>query len=73
MLCWAARVQRGCTDGVIMPPECVDGAGHHFNATVRRIQAGEFAVTVPPEPGICRECGPQTVRRPEGVIEAETG
>ena len=54
-------------------PERVDAAGRHFDATMRRIQAGEFAVAVPPEPGICGECDLRTLCRAEGVIQEEAG
>ena len=52
-------------------PERVDAAGKHFDATVRRIQAGEFTVATPPEPRICRECDLRTLCRAEGVIGGE--
>ena len=54
-------------------PERVDAAGRHFDATVRSIQAGEFAVVTPPEPRICRECDLRTLCRAEGVIGGEMG
>ena len=54
-------------------PERVDAAGRHFDATVQRIQAGEFAVAVPPEPRICRECDLRMPCRAEGVIGGEVG
>ena len=53
-------------------PERVDAAGRHFDATVRRIQAGEFGVATAPEPRICRECDLRTLCRAEGVIGVET-
>ena len=49
-------------------PERVDESGRHFDATVGRIRAGEFAVTTPPEAAICRECDLRTLCRAEGVI-----
>ena len=49
-------------------PERVDEAGRHFDAVVGRIQAGEFAVTTPPEAAICRECDLRALCRAEGVI-----
>lgn len=52
-------------------PERVDEAGRHFDATVGRIRAGEFAVTTPPEAAICRECDLRTLCRAEGVIAKE--
>ena len=41
-------------------PERVDAAGRHLNATVQRIQRGEFGVETPPELRIYRECDLQT-------------
>ena len=52
-------------------PERVDEAGRHFDATVGRIRAGEFAVTTPPEAAICRECDLRALCRAEGVIAKE--
>lgn len=49
-------------------PERVEEAGRHFDATVRRIQAGEFAVASPPEAGICQECDLRRLCRTEGII-----
>lgn len=49
-------------------PERVEEAGRHFDETVRRIQAREFAVTTPPEAGICKECDLRMLCRSEGVI-----
>ena len=43
--------------------ERVYAAGKRFDAMVRRIQAGEFAVTEPPEPRVCRECDLRTLCR----------
>ena len=50
------------------PPERVDEAGRHYDATVGRIRAGEFAVRIPPEAAICRERDLRTLCRAEGVI-----
>jgi DNA helicase-2/ATP-dependent DNA helicase PcrA len=52
-------------------PAQVDEAGHHFDETVRRIQAREFAVTEPPEAGICKECDLRMLCHAEGVITRE--
>ena len=52
-------------------PERVDAAGRHFDATVRRIQAGKFGVETPPELRICRECDLRMLCRAEGVIGGE--
>lgn len=49
-------------------PERVEEAGRHFDATVRRIQAGEFAVASPPEADICQECDLRRLCRTEGII-----
>lgn len=49
-------------------PKRVDEAGLHFDETVRRIQAREFAVTTPPEPGICKECDLRMLCSSEGII-----
>ena len=54
-------------------PERVYAAGKHFDATVRRIRAGEFAVAEPPEPRICRECDLRTLCRAKGVIGGRSG
>ncbi len=51
-------------------PERVVEAGRHFDDTVRRIQAGEFAVTTPPDPVICRECDLRSLCHAEGIIGA---
>lgn len=40
--------------------ERVYAAGKRFDATVRRIQAGEFVVA---EPRVCRECDLRTLCR----------
>ena len=49
-------------------PRRVDEAGRHFDETVRRIQAREFAVTTPPEAAICKECDLRMLCRSEGII-----
>jgi DNA helicase-2/ATP-dependent DNA helicase PcrA len=49
-------------------PARVDEAGRHFDETVRRIQAGEFAVTMPPEAAICKECDLRMLCRSENII-----
>jgi len=51
-------------------PEHVDEAGRHFDATVGRIQAGQFSVAAPPEAVICRECDLRSLCRTEGIIKA---
>ncbi len=69
LLYWTAE-ERKEDALMVLPyrPDRVDAAGKHFDATVRRIQAGEFAVTAPPEPRICGECDLRTLCRAEGVI-----
>ena len=52
-------------------PRRVDEAGRHFDVTVRRIQAREFGVKTPPEPGICKECDLRTLCHAEGIISRE--
>lgn len=49
-------------------PARVEEAGRHFDETVRRIQAREFAVTTPPEAAICKECDLRMLCRSEGII-----
>jgi DNA helicase-2/ATP-dependent DNA helicase PcrA len=46
----------------------VEEAGLHFDETVRRIQAREFAVTTPPEAAICKECDLRMLCRAENII-----
>jgi DNA helicase-2/ATP-dependent DNA helicase PcrA len=52
-------------------PARVEEAGRHFDETVRRIQAQEFAVTSPPEAAICKECDLRMLCHAEGVISRE--
>ena len=49
-------------------PARVEEAGRHFDETVRRIQAREFAVTTPPESAICKECDLRLLCRAENII-----
>ena len=49
-------------------PKRAEEAGRYFDETVRRIQAREFAVATPPEPGICLECDLRMLCRSEGII-----
>ena len=51
-------------------PEQVEEAGRHFDETVRRIEAGQFAVSSPPEAKICKECDLRTLCQNEGVIDS---
>lgn len=52
-------------------PNRVDEAGRHFDETVRRIQARQFEVSTPPEPGICKECDLRMLCHAEGIISRE--
>ena len=49
-------------------PARVKEAGRHFDETVSRIQAREFAVTTPPEAAICKECDLRMLCHSEGII-----
>jgi CRISPR/Cas system-associated exonuclease Cas4 (RecB family) len=49
-------------------PAKIEEAGRYFDETVRQIEAKEFAVKTPPEPGICRECDLRMLCRSEGII-----
>ncbi len=49
-------------------PGRVEEAGRHFDDTVRRIQAREFAVIRPPEAAICKECDLRMLCHAEGII-----
>jgi DNA helicase-2/ATP-dependent DNA helicase PcrA len=51
-------------------PARVEEAGRHFDAVVRRIQAKEFEVKMPPEPGICKECDLRLLCHAEGILPA---
>lgn len=50
-------------------PKRVEEAGRHFDETVRRIQAKEFAVKTPPEAAICKECDLKMLCHAEGIIQ----
>jgi DNA helicase-2/ATP-dependent DNA helicase PcrA len=52
-------------------PKRVEEAGLHFDETVRRIQAREFAVKTAPEAAICKECDLKTLCHAEGIISRE--
>jgi hypothetical protein len=49
----------------------VEKAGRHFDVTVRRIQAREFAVNTPPESGICKECDLRMLCHADGIISRD--
>jgi DNA helicase-2/ATP-dependent DNA helicase PcrA len=53
---------------LLYDPKRVERAGRHFDETVRRIQAREFAVTRPPEAAICKECDLRMLCSNEGII-----
>ena len=69
LLYWTAEARK--VDALmVLPyePKRVEEAGRHFDETVRRIQAGEFAVATPPERAICKECDLRMLCHSEGVI-----
>jgi DNA helicase-2/ATP-dependent DNA helicase PcrA len=72
LLYWTAEARK---EGALMvlpyDPRRVDEAGLHFDETVRRIQAHEFAVITAPEPAICKECDLRMLCHAEGVISRE--
>lgn len=47
----------------------VDEAGRYFDAVVAPIKAKEFAVNMPPEPGICKECDLRILCHAEGILK----
>lgn len=49
-------------------PGRIEEAGGHFDDTVRRRRAGEFAVATPPDAPIRREWDLRTLCRAEGII-----
>ena len=61
----------GFADYEVLPydPRRVEEASRHFDETVRRIQAREFAVTTPPEAAICKECDLKMLCHAEGIIQ----
>jgi DNA helicase-2/ATP-dependent DNA helicase PcrA len=70
LLYWAAEARK--EDALmVLPydPAQVEEAGRHFDETVRRIQAREFAVTTPPEAAICKECDLRLLCRSENIIQ----
>ena len=69
LLYWTSE-QRKQDALMVLPyrPERVEEAGRHFDATVRRIQAGEFDVVAPPEADICQECDLRRLCRTDGII-----
>jgi DNA helicase-2/ATP-dependent DNA helicase PcrA len=70
LLYWTSEPRK--QDALMMllyDPKRVDEAGLHFDETVRRIQAREFAVTTPPEAAICKECDLRMLCSAEGILE----
>ena len=70
LLYWTA--ERRKEDALmILPyhPKHAEEAGRHFDETVRRIQAAEFAIETPPDKAICKECDLRMLCNSEGVIE----
>jgi DNA helicase-2/ATP-dependent DNA helicase PcrA len=51
-------------------PRLVEEAGRHFDAVIRRIQAKDFRVLAPPEPGICKECDLRPLCEEDGTLRA---
>jgi CRISPR/Cas system-associated exonuclease Cas4 (RecB family) len=69
LLYWTSEPRKGDALMVLpYDPKRVEKAGRHFDETVRRIQAREFAVTTPPEAAICKECDLRMLCRSEGII-----
>ena len=69
LLYWTSEARR--EDALmVLPyrPDRVQGAGRHFDETVRRIRAGEFSVATPPEAAICGECDLRVLCHAEGII-----
>jgi DNA helicase-2/ATP-dependent DNA helicase PcrA len=69
MLYWTSEPRK--EDALMMlayEPARVEEAGRHFDDTVQRIQAQEFAVKIPPEAAICKECDLRMLCQAEGVI-----
>jgi DNA helicase-2/ATP-dependent DNA helicase PcrA len=52
-------------------PRRVEEAGRYFDEVVARIEAEDFAVGTPPEPGICKECDLRRLCHAEGIISKE--
>jgi DNA helicase-2/ATP-dependent DNA helicase PcrA len=72
MLYWTSEARKADALMVLpYDPSLVEEAGHHFDDTVRAIQAREFAVTTPPEAAICKECDLRMLCHAEGLISRE--
>jgi len=71
LLYWTAEARK--EDALmVLPydPAQVEEAGRHFDDTVRRIQAREFAVAAPPEAAICKECDLRSLCTADGTLNA---
>lgn len=69
LLYWTSEVRKEDALMVLSyDPRRVEEVGRHFDETVRRIQAREFAVTTPPEAAICKECDLRSLCSAEGLI-----
>lgn len=69
LLYWTAEPQKENALMVLpFDPRRVEGAGRHFDNTVRRIEAQEFEITTPPEAAICKECDLRMLCSSEGLI-----
>jgi DNA helicase II / ATP-dependent DNA helicase PcrA len=72
LLYWTSEARKADALMVLpYDPRRVEDAGRHFDETVRRIQAREFAVTTPPEAAICKECDLKMLCHAEGIISRE--
>jgi hypothetical protein len=72
LLYWTSEPRK--TDGLMLfpyDPGRVEEAGRYFDKVIGRIQAKEFAVKTPPEPGICKECDLRLLCHAEGIFPAE--
>ncbi|MBS3783504.1 MAG: ATP-dependent helicase [Anaerolineae bacterium] len=72
LLYWTSEPRK--TDALMALPYHrghIEEAGRHFDETVHRIQAGQFAVKTPPEPDICKECDLRLLCHAEGLISRE--
>lgn len=69
MLYWTSE-PRKADAMMVLPydPKQAMAAGRHFDETVWRIQASDFAVTIPPEASICKECDLRMLCTTEGVF-----
>jgi DNA helicase-2/ATP-dependent DNA helicase PcrA len=69
LLYWTAEARKEDALMVLPYDPCrVEETGRHFDETVRRIEAWEFAVKNPPEAAICKECDLRSMCSADGVI-----